>query len=87
IVFSILTAKPSPFVILDEIDAPLDEANILRFSRYLRKFAHQSQFIIITHRKNTMMVVDNVYGVTQQNPGVSILFPLTLEDLDEKYVV
>lgn len=87
IIFSILKSKPSPFVILDELDAPLDEANIVRFTKHLRTFIDRSQFIVITHRKNTMMVVDNIYGVTQQEEGVSMVLPLVLEDLDKRFAI
>ena len=63
--------QPSPFCILDEVDAPLDEANIGRFTELIREMAVQTQFIIITHSKKTMSIAPVMYGVTMQEPGVS----------------
>lgn len=83
IIFSIITAKPSPFVILDEVDAALDDANVARFSKYLEKMSGHTQFIVVTHRKGTMMVSDTIYGVTQPDLGVSIVVSHPLESLDE----
>lgn len=71
LLFGIFRSKPSPFCILDEVDGPLDESNIDRYMRTLREFSEQSQFIIITHSKRTMSMVDRIYGVTQSEPGVS----------------
>lgn len=71
ILFSILKMKPSPFCILDEIEAALDDANVLRFGDYLKRFADDTQFIVITHRKGTMESSDVLYGVTMQEAGVS----------------
>lgn len=73
ILFSILHMKPSPFCILDEIEAALDDANVSRFAQYLKKFAKETQFIVITHRKGTMEYADVMYGVTMQEKGVSKL--------------
>jgi len=71
LIFSIFLIKPSPFCLLDEVDAPLDEANIDRFNAFVREISDISQFILITHNKRTMEVVDRLYGVTMEEPGVS----------------
>src|SRR5204863_770478 len=71
LLFSIYQVKPSPFCLLDELDAPLDESNINRFVRVLQRFLAQSQFIIITHNKRTIGMADVLYGVTMQEHGVS----------------
>ena len=73
ILFSILKMKPSPFCILDEIEAALDDANVKRFAQYLKKFSEDTQFIVITHRKGTMEAADVMYGVTMQEKGISKL--------------
>lgn len=79
LIFAIIKAKPSPFVYLDEIDAPLDDANVSRFAFYLKQFGEQTQFIVVTHRKGTMMAADSLYGVTQEEQGVTTVFPYHLE--------
>jgi chromosome segregation protein len=71
LLFSIYQVKPSPFCVLDELDAPLDESNINRFIRVLQRFIEQSQFVIITHNKRTIGMADVLYGVTMQEHGVS----------------
>ncbi len=71
LLFSIYLVKPSPFCILDEVDAPLDDANLLRFLKLIKNFSENTQFIIITHNKLTMEASDILYGVTMENPGVS----------------
>ena len=71
LLFSIYQVKPSPFCVLDELDAPLDESNINRFIRVLQRFLAHSQFIIITHNKRTIGIADVLYGVTMQEHGVS----------------
>lgn len=73
LIFAIILAKPSPFVILDEVDAPLDDANVDRFAKYLKKLSDTNQFIVITHRKGTKMVSDYMYGVTHEELGVSVV--------------
>ena len=73
LLFALYLVKPSPFCILDEIDAPLDDANCHRFLKIIRKFSNQTQFITITHNKITMEAADNLYGVTMEQPGVSKL--------------
>ena len=69
--FSIFKSKPSPFCLLDEVDAALDQANTERFAKLLMEFVNESQFIIISHAKRTMSMADVLYGVTMQEPGVS----------------
>jgi chromosome segregation protein len=71
LLFSIYQVKPSPFCVLDELDAPLDESNINRFIRVLQRFLHHSQFIVITHNKRTIGMADVLYGVTMEEQGVS----------------
>jgi chromosome segregation protein len=71
LLFAILRLKPTPFCVLDEIEAALDEANVYRFSEYLRRYSAQTQFIVVTHRKGTMEGSDMLYGVTMQEHGVS----------------
>jgi chromosome segregation protein len=79
LIFALFQVKPSPFCLLDEVDAPLDEANGARFNNLLREMAKLSQFIVITHNKKTMECVDTLYGVTMQNPGVSRLVSVNLD--------
>jgi chromosome segregation protein len=71
LIFSIFLVKPSPFCLLDEVDAPLDDANVGRFNELLREMSNESQFILITHNKKTMELNDTLYGVTMQEPGIS----------------
>ncbi len=80
LLFSILRTKPTPFCILDEIEAALDDANIFRFADFLREFSKSSQFIIITHRKGTMEIIDYLYGVTMQEYGVSKIVSVKLSE-------
>lgn len=82
LLFAILRARPVPFVILDEVDAALDEANVERFASYLKTFSEDSQFIVISHRKGTMEVADALYGVTMQESGVSRFVSVRLEEAD-----
>jgi chromosome segregation protein len=71
LLFSIYMVKPSPFCVLDEMDAPLDESNISRFIKMLQRFIQQSQFVVITHNKRTITAADILYGVTMQEHSVS----------------
>ena len=80
ILFSILKLKAMPFCILDEIDSALDDANTSRFAKYLKRFSGETQFIVITHRKPTMELADNLYGVTMEEPGVSKIVSVKLSD-------
>jgi chromosome segregation protein len=82
LLFSIYLIKPAPFCILDEVDAPLDDANVGKFTQMIRKFSENSQFIIVTHNKQTMAAVDVIYGVTMQEPGVSKLVPVDFRNLN-----
>jgi chromosome segregation protein len=82
LLFAIYLIKPAPFCILDEVDAPLDDANIGKFTQMIRKFSKESQFIIVTHNKMTMATVDVIYGVTMQEPGVSKLVPVDFRGLN-----
>ncbi|SDM02276.1 chromosome segregation protein SMC [Bacillus sp. OK048] len=83
LLFSILKVRPVPFCILDEVEAALDEANVFRFSQYLKRFSAETQFIVITHRKGTMEEADVLYGVTMPESGVSKLVSVRLEDTKE----
>ena len=82
LLFSIYLIKPAPFCILDEVDAPLDDANVTKFTHMIRRFSEESQFIIVTHNKMTMNSVDVIYGVTMQEPGVSKLVPVDFRSLN-----
>ena len=86
LLFAIYLIKPAPFCILDEVDAPLDDANVGKFTQMIRKFSKDSQFIIVTHNKMTMASVDVIYGVTMQEPGVSKLVPVDFRGLDHQFV-
>ena len=79
ILFAILKLRPMPFCLLDEIEAALDEANVGRFANYLKQFSQTTQFIVITHRKPTMELADNLYGVTMEEKGVSKIVSVKLE--------
>lgn len=82
LLFAIYLIKPAPFCILDEVDAPLDDANVGKFTNMIRKFSNESQFIIVTHNKMTMSSVDVIYGVTMQEAGVSKLVPVDFRGLN-----
>ena len=82
LLFAIFLTKPSPFCLLDEVDAPLDDNNVLRFVRLLDEFKEDTQFIVITHNPRTMQVADSVYGVTMQEPGVSKIVGVRLGEAE-----
>ena len=82
LLFAIYLIKPAPFCILDEVDAPLDDANVFKFTNMIRQFSKESQFIMVTHNKTTMATVDVIYGVTMQEQGVSKLVPVDFRSLN-----
>ena len=84
LLMSIFKSKPSPFCILDEVDAPLDEANNQRFGLIVQEFLEMSQFIIITHHKRTMQICDVLYGVTMQEQGVSKRVAVKFDQVDSQ---
>ena len=79
LLFAILKINPAPFCVLDEIEAALDDVNVYRFADYLKQFAKQTQFLIITHRKGTLEVADTVYGITMEENGISKLLSIKLK--------
>ena len=79
--FAILKVHPTPFCVMDEIEAALDDANVVRYARYMRKIAEKTQFIVITHRRGTMEEADVLYGVTMQERGISRILTLALSDM------
>ncbi|MBA2499895.1 MAG: chromosome segregation protein SMC [Chitinophagaceae bacterium] len=83
LLFAIYLIKPAPFCILDEVDAPLDDANVGKFTNMIRQFSEKSQFIIVTHNKMTMSTVDVIYGVTMQEPGVSKLVSVDFRSITQ----
>jgi chromosome segregation protein len=83
LLFASFLIRPSPFCVLDEVDAPLDETNVVRFGQFLKQMADYSQFIVITHNKRTMEVASSLFGVTMEEPGVSKLISVRLHDLQE----
>lgn len=82
LIFAIFLIKPSPFCLLDEVDAPLDESNVTRFSQLVKEMSSQSQFILITHNKRTMEVIDHLYGITMQEAGVSKMVHVHVKDME-----
>ncbi|MBR2404759.1 MAG: AAA family ATPase, partial [Clostridia bacterium] len=83
LLFSVLEVRPTPFCILDEVEAALDDNNVYRFADYIKKYSRKTQFIVVTHRRGTMESADIMYGVTMQEKGVSKLLKLKFEDLEE----
>jgi chromosome segregation protein len=82
--FAILCVRPTPFCVMDEIEAALDEANVIRFAKYLQKMSSSTQFIVITHRRGTMEAANHLYGVTMQEKGVSKVLSLDLEEAENE---
>ena len=85
LLFAIQNLKPSPFCLLDEIEAALDDSNVVRFAKYLHKLTKNTQFIVITHRRGTMTAADRLYGITMQEKGISTMVSVSLleEQLDK----
>ncbi len=83
LLFASFLIRPSPFCVLDEVDAPLDETNVVRFGQFLKQMAERSQFVVITHNKRTMEIADSLFGVTMEEQGVSKLISVRLNDLQE----
>jgi chromosome segregation protein len=81
LLFAILSVRPTPFCILDEIEAALDDVNVNRYADYLRKYSEKAQFIVITHRRGTMESANVLYGVTMQERGVSKLLSLNIDEV------
>ena len=84
LLFAILKARTAPFVILDEVEAALDEQNVIRYAEYLDQLKSETQFIVITHRKGTMSYADSLYGVTMQEAGISKLVSVNLKSIKEE---
>ena len=82
--FAILKVRPTPFCVMDEIEAALDDNNVVRFARYLRRMSDKTQFIVITHRRGTMEEADVLYGVTMQEQGVSRILTINLNDVEKE---
>ncbi|MBS7527465.1 chromosome segregation protein SMC [Fusibacter paucivorans] len=85
LLFAILKTKPTPFCILDEIEAALDDVNVYRFAEFIKDYADKSQFVVITHRKGTMEVADTLFGVTMEEYGISKVLSVRLEDVEDAY--
>ncbi|WP_027390097.1 AAA family ATPase [Chrysiogenes arsenatis] len=86
LIFAIFLVKPSPFCFMDEVDAPLDDSNVIRFSEMVKELAHGTQFVIITHNQRTMEAADRLYGVTMEEPGVSKIVSVDLSIIDEHFM-
>ena len=83
LLFAILDVRPTPFCILDEIDAALDDVNVYRYADYLRRYSEKTQFIVVTHRRGTMEAANILYGVTMQERGISKLLALNIDEVKE----
>ena len=86
LVLAIFQVKPSPFCILDEVDAALDEANVDRFAEYIKGFKDNTQFVVVTHRQGTMEAADRLWGVTMEKNGISRLVSVKLSDDMQQYI-
>ena len=84
LLFSILKVNPTPFSILDEIEAALDEVNVYRLGEYIKRSFPETQFILITHRRGTMEIADRLYGVTMPDRGISKVIPLDVNEIESK---
>ena len=82
--FAILKVRPTPFCVMDEIEAALDDANVVRFASYMRQMSDKTQFIVITHRRGTMEEADVLYGVTMQEQGISRMLTINLNDVEKE---
>ena len=82
LLFAIYLVKPSPFCILDEVDAPLDDRNLDRYLKVINEFSKKTQFIMVTHNKKTMAEADNLYGITMEEPGLSSLVSVRLSEVN-----
>ena len=82
--FAILKVRPTPFCVMDEIEAALDDANVVRFASYMRQMSDKTQFIVITHRRGTMEEADVLYGVTMQEQGISRMLTINLNDVERE---
>ena len=80
LLFAILRMRPAPFCVFDEVESTLDDANVLRFTNYIKRYADKTQFILVTHRKGTMEAAERLYGVTMQERGVSSIYSMKLSD-------
>jgi len=86
-IFALFKVNPAPFCILDEVDAPLDDANVIRLNRLIRSFSNDSQFLIVTHNRHTMEAADILYGVTFDVPGISKVVSMALEEIQDKTIL
>jgi chromosome segregation protein len=86
-IFALFKVHPSPFCILDEVDAPLDDANVIRFNRLIRSFSNDSQFLIVTHNRYTMETADILYGITFDVPGISKVVSMVLDETQDKTIL
>ncbi|MBQ3573457.1 MAG: hypothetical protein IJA16_02530, partial [Clostridia bacterium] len=83
LLFAILDVRPTPFCILDEIEAALDDVNVYRYADYLKRYSKKTQFIVVTHRRGTMEAANILYGVTMQERGISKLLSLNIDEVKE----
>ena len=82
--FAIMNVNPSPFCILDEIEAALDEVNVDKFAEYVKKYSNKTQFVIITHRRGTMEAAERLYGVTMHEKGISDVVSIDVSEIEKK---